>query len=120
MDIEKYYKLINEFKQTDIIQDLANRKISHGSFGQVILGITEDAIVKNKPENKAIDFICNIFPEKCYIKKEQDIRNIKIIQNEVNILKLLNNKNTLSEILFENGYNNICKMYSNIDNVIYI
>ena len=120
MDIEKYYKLINEFKQTDIIQDLANRKISHGSFGQVILGITEDAIVKNKPENKAIDFICNIFPEKCYIKKEQDIRNIKIIQNEVNILKLLNNKNTLSEILFENGYNNICKMYSNIDNVIYM
>ena len=114
-DIQREYKrLIDGFRsEPSITASEKSIEISHGSFGRVYLGydtnIQENNIYKtDKHKKQTIDikdpiyYICSLFPKNCYIKKFLYTNNrqedIDLVDNEINIMKLLSNSDTIDYI----------------------
>lgn len=124
IDKETLLNLKNSF--TNIIFDISQGSHHNsGSFGKVYVDMVNknnDIYSEKTDNNPNYTEICKIDAENCVARKI--IKSDKLSINEINILKILNNKETLTHILsdetysnfqkyhIENGFNRICKIYN--------
>jgi len=134
-----YYDIINTPVTNNIIPNVNQTEIpiGRGSFGNVLLGVDPNLMKlmdygeKNDDNLNIIKTECNLFPDTCYVKKEQSVtKDTKLsIEHEINVLKLLNSEKTVDFIKMQNntlsekhlayifaGSKRICKYYNSTYN----